>query len=388
MYSAYIHNMVICFDATTEAKRALDALLQTGQFRNTSEVVSLALANYEVLQRSTSTGDSCAVAGGPEMRTENSRLGPQRAAAPRTSKPAPSQPQIPEVCFLNSTTAEGVKLASVPAANVGAATSLPPAQWLFGQYNKFLPVKASCRALLNLLRERPGAVPLSEAVETISQAAWELGDYLYTLDQRAGRSREEFFAAAFPTTVSNGPVSRIRFGNQFVGNLRQPKQAEGQPKETKFTGFPAALRFMVCNGGKSPSLQLTTAGAEFALLRNPILDSTQEQADRKFSEAEIAFLLSHMKSFVPEETSAYYAILDAIQSGANTPDAVDAYLRHRFNLSTEQDMTKTFLTTQRTGAISRLADLALIAREKQGLRVTYLLTSKGSDLRSHLTKKD
>jgi hypothetical protein len=376
--------MVICFDATTEGKRALDALLQTGQFRDTSEVVSLALANYEVLQRSVSTGDSCVVAGGAKMRIENSRPGAQRAAAPRTSKPAPSQPQIPELCFLNSTTAEGVKLASVPAANVGAATGLPPARWLFGQYNKFLPVKASCRALLNLLRERPGAVALTEAVETISQAAWELGDYLYTLDQRAGRSREEFFAAAFPTTASNGPVSRIRFGNQFVGNLRQPKQAEGQPKQTKFTGFPAALRFMVCTGGKSPALQLTTAGAEFALLGNPILDSSQEQPDRKFSETEIAFLLTHVRNSVPEETSAYSAVLDAIQSGANTPDAMDTYLRQRFNLPTEQVITKTFLTTQRTGAISRLVDLCLVAREKEGLHVTYVVTNAGSSFRNSL----
>jgi len=380
--------MVICFDATLEAKRALDALLETGQFRDTSEVVSVALTNYEVLQRSVSSGGPSVAAEAAEARSENSRPGAYQASAPCVSKTAQSRPQISELFYLNSTTADGVKLANVPAATEGSATILPPPQWLFGQYNKFFPVKASCRALLNLMRARPGAVALDEAVEAISQAAWQLGDYLYTSDQRAGRSREVVFAAAFPTTASNGAVSRIRFANQFVGNLRQPKQAEGQPKETKFTGFPAALRFMVCNGGKSPSLQLTTAGAEFALLRNPILDSTQEQADRKFSEAEIAFLLAHIKGFVPEETSAYYAILDAIQSGANTPDAVDAYLRHRFNLPTEQTITKTFLTTQRTGAISRLADLDLIAREKQGLRVTYLLTSKGSDLRSCLTQKN
>lgn len=348
----------------------------------------MALANYEVLQRSVSSGDPLLVADAPQVRIENSRLGAQRASGPRLSKPAASQPQIPELFLLNSATAGDVKLANVPAATERTAASLPPAQWLFGQYNKFLPVKASCRALLNLLRERTGSVVLAEAVEAISQAAWELGDYLYTSDQRGGRPREDAFAAAFPTTASNGPLSRIRFGNQFVGNLRQPKQAEGQPKETKFTGFPAALRLMLCTGGKSPALELTTAGAEFGLLPSPILDSSQEQAERKFSEAEIAFLLAHISSSVPEETSAYSAILDAVQSGANTPDAVDAYLRQRFNLPTEQAITQTFLTTQRTGAISRLADLGLIAREKQGLRVTYLLTSKGNDLRSRLTTKD
>ena len=194
------------------------------------------------------------------------------------------------------------------------------------------------------------------------------------------------FAAAFPTTASNGAVSRIRFANQFVGNLRQPKQAEGQPKETKFTGFPAALRFMVCNGGKSPSLQLTTAGAEFALLRNPILDSTQGQADRKFNEDEIAFLLAHIKSSVPEETSAYAAILDAIQSGANTPDAVDKYLRHRFNLPTEQAMTKTFLTTPANRRDLPAGGPRPRRPEKEGLRVTYLVTEQGKDFLSRIER--
>ena len=129
---------MICFDATVEAKRALDVLLQTGQFRDTSEAISLALANYEVLQRSVSSGDPCVVAGGTEMRIEHGGLGAQRAAAPRMSKPAPSQPRIPELFLLNSTTADGVKLANVPAATEGATTSLPPAQWLLRSVQQVL----------------------------------------------------------------------------------------------------------------------------------------------------------------------------------------------------------------------------------------------------------
>lgn len=376
--------MVICFDATLEAKRALDALLETGHFRDTSEVISMALANYEVLQRSVSSGGPPVGGDAHRASIENSWPAAQQAFSKGSSKPASTQPQIPQLFLLNSRPAEDVKLASMPAATKHVATSLPPPQWLFGQYNKFLPVKASCRAMLNLLRERPGSVALSEAVEAISQAAWELGDYLYALDQRAGHPREDSCATAFPTTVSNGAVSRIRFANQFVGNLRQPKHAEGQPKETKFTGFPAALRFMVCSGAKSPALQLTIAGAEFALLPNPILDSSQAQPNQKFSEAEIRCLLAHIKRFVPEEASAHSAILDAIQSGANTPEAVDAFLRQRFNLPTEQAITKTFLTTQRTGAISRLVDLGLVARDKEGLRVTYLVTQPGKDFRAQI----
>lgn len=51
----------------------------------------------------------------------------------------------------------------------------------------------------------------------------------------------------------------------------------------------------------------------------------------------------------------------------------------------KDDITKTCLSTQRTGAISRMVDLGLVAREKSGLRVTYLVTQPGQDFRSQLT---
>src|SRR5436190_19661585 len=43
--------MVICFNATQEAKRAVDSLIETRQFKDTSEAISMALVNYEVIQR-------------------------------------------------------------------------------------------------------------------------------------------------------------------------------------------------------------------------------------------------------------------------------------------------------------------------------------------------
>ena len=135
---------------------------------------------------------------------------------------------------------------------------------------------------------------------------------------------------------------------------------------------------------KEPRLSLTKAGADFAILENPVLDAHGTPPTIKLSQAEIDFLLNHIIRSVPEEASAYAAILDAIQSGANTPDTVDKYLRQRFELPTEQAITKTFLTTQRTGAISRLVDLGLIARDKQGLRVTYLVTQSGTAFRAQI----
>jgi hypothetical protein len=83
---------------------------------------------------------------------------------------------------------------------------------------------------------------------------------------------------------------------------------------------------------------------------------------------------------VPEQTSAYAAVIDATQSSANNPDAVDKCLRQSFKLPTKQAISQTFLTTQGTGAIARLPDLGLADREKQALRVSYLATQTGRRL--------
>jgi hypothetical protein len=63
---------------------------------------------------------------------------------------------------------------------------------------------------------------------------------------------------------------------------------------------------------------LTKAGADFALLENPVLDARGTPPASKLSQQEIEFLLAHILSSVPEETSAYAAILGA---GADIPSS-------------------------------------------------------------------
>jgi hypothetical protein len=375
--------MLICFNATVEAKNALDTILATRQFCDISEAVSMALVNYQLLQQTVPQGGHIFPAAVPTPGTDSPAT--DRAPANRlTGQATFSRPtiiartvvlEIPEVFALKAKTADGMSLLATPSVSDTGAAILPPARWLFGQFNKFLPVKASCRALFNLLLENPAGIPVAEAANKISHAACGLGDYLKALDDRLQARREDAFAAAFPSsTIEGGGESRLRFGNQFVANMRQ----------NQLGGFPAALKFVAIETAKEPRLSVTKAGADFALLQNPILDAPGTPVTRKLTVEETEFLLAHIIRSVPEEISAYASILDAIQSGANTPDAVDKSLRQRFNLPTEQAITKTFLTTQRTGAISRLVDLGLVAREKEGLRVTYIIAQPGKDFRAQI----
>jgi hypothetical protein len=362
--------MVICFDATQEAKRALDSLIATGQFKETSEVISMALVNYEVIQRAMKENrDVLHASKSPPSATPADATNINRINVPEAQVPR----QIPSLFHLRENRPNEEDLLPVAPANADYK-SLSPKDWLFGQLNRFLPAKATTRALLNIMSESHSGIPVNDAAIKISYAACDLGDYLRMLDARHSRRREESVSAAFPSTASLGAESRLRYGNQFVGTIKQGK----------LIGLPAALRLIGHDSAKDPNLRLTKEGAQFAALQNPLLDVGGGSAE-KFSDDEIRFLLRHIQSCVPEEVSAFIAIIDAINDGANTPDKMDAFLRARFGFKDEDAMTATFLSTQRTGAISRLADLGLVYREKAGLRVTYTVSHPGKCFRNQIS---
>lgn len=383
--------MLICFDSTSEAKKALDALLETKEFRDVSEVVCMALVNYEAMHRTIGKGG--AVIGDSAQRPKVEamlRAEPVQVAAaglPASDAELSAAWQEALAPFsLKTSSLEGIELLPVEESGKAAALDLSPKDWLFGQLNRLLPAKATCRALLNLQRENPKGTLASDASSKIAFAACRLGDYLRELDNRASTlgpmPRELALAAAFPSTEYHGAESRVRFGSQFVGNLRQ-----GQ-----LTGLPAGLKLLGHDSAKDPCLLLTQSGAQFALLPNPILDGGENPSRAKLTEAEIRFLLAHIKKHVPVEVSAYVAIIDGIKEKANTPDKLDEYLCQRFHLKIvakadskkSEEITKTFLSTQRTGTISRMADLNLVWREKKGLNVTYAVSHPGEFFRSEI----
>lgn len=378
--------MLICFDSTAEAKKALDSLLETREFRDVSEAVCMALINYEVMHRTIAKGGAVMGRTETKPKVEGAARGDAGAvaAAPAVSGDAlgPISREGLEPFSLKVQTLDGIEL--LPSEDPGkpAGRDTPPKDWLFGQLNRFLPAKATCRALLNVQQEQPKGILVSEASSKIAFAACRLGDYLREVDRRLGHNREFALAAAFPSTEYHGAESRIRFGNQFVGTLRQ-----GQ-----LTGLPAGLKLLGHDREKDPRLLLTRAGAQFALLENPILDDITSGKRDKLSDAEVRFLLDHIRQHVAEEASAYAAIIDGIKDRANTPERLDEYLCRRFQLRVvgkadpkkPEEITKTFLSTQRTGVISRMADLTLLWREKKGLNVSYVVSHPGECFRSEI----
>jgi hypothetical protein len=128
--------------------------------------------------------------------------------------------------------------------------------------------------------------------------------------------------------------------------------------------------------GNTGKFNLTESGCRFALLRNPALD---EGRGERLSREEIEYLLLHIRRQVPIEHSAYCVILKGIAVGADTPEKLDHVCKLHVSEDRKEDLSDAFITTQRTGAVSRLNELGLMGRRRERNRVTYFVTNYGNE---------
>src|SRR5262249_666436 len=115
---------------------------------------------------------------------------------------------------------------------------VPINEWIFGQFNKLLPLKVNTRALANMLVETKRILDPESVGRSIAQSAGVLGDYLRALDQgldqAEGVARDRAFATAFPESDSNSAKSQLRYKNQFVVSISKQYRVSGLLHEYKF----------------------------------------------------------------------------------------------------------------------------------------------------------
>jgi hypothetical protein len=70
-------------------------------------------------------------------------------------------------------------------------------------------------------------------------------------------------------------------------------------------------------------------------------------------------------------------ILEAVQQGQTSPEQIDAAMKQYLNEDRACDLSQSFLASQRSGAVSRMSDLGLIERRREGVRVFYAATEDG-----------
>lgn len=386
--------MIICFKCSPETKRYLDNLILSGQYNDYAEIISSAVANLAVLQQELSQTGAIVIGSSDNWERqaasatrevqENRQKAEQEPVEtlaeihPEPTKRSMRRPvQIPSIFLINGVNISQPALAALPTDIWVNGHEVPLDRWLFGQYNKLLPAKANCRALVNLMNGKTKGVPLEEATLKIAEEAAILGDFLIHHDEQHGIGRDDALSTAFPSTEGNSEKARLRYANQFVASVNNQRQVSGLLIDLKLINFTRS---------KDIRLLLTEVGWHFASLPNPILDSPKETPTQKFSSEEIDFLLDHIARCVPAEDFAYRTIISAIADGADTPEKIDAALEKYVTKNKKRDLSKSFLSSQRSGAISRMADLGLVTRVRDGVRVSYVITEKGNEFVSPARK--
>ena len=372
--------VVICFSAPPDVRRHLEDLVATGDYTDFSDVLSTAVRNLAVLHADLADRRAIVVDGervvskvepGSRHATRRSATRPQhkrKGATPpiptsSVSKVAPPPADVAKPALLERMDfhPQAEHIAPFPDDLWGPTQQVPVDRWLFGQYNRLLPAKAAIRALANIVRTE-GPVDPEGVTARIAEDAALLGERLRLKDERAMRSRDEALMTAFPAIGPGSAKSLLRFASQFVVSTN----SNGQ-----LSGLPADLKLLNRIRGRHSPISLTEAGWRLAYLVNPAIDGA---GDTRFSDEETEFLLSHIAHSVPAEAFAYRTLIAAIESGSHTPERLDEALEPLRSTNRPKEPTKSFLMSQRSGAISRMSDLGLIARKRDGVRVEYVVT--------------
>ncbi len=395
--------MLISFRCPPNVKERIDVLLDSGRYPDFSSFCTVALENQLLLEETHSekataphgAGSSIATSsrgrGRGERRTTRKDPPPaQKAAASGTSRVALVDNERTSgdddlAQWKAETPLADFDLAHVPEKPpfelptafpdmFRLGETVPLERWLFGQYNRLLPAKASLRVLAAIATDGRDGLLLETVAQRASEWATLLGEYLRSLDRRFDTHRDDLLATAFPESGSEGEKGRLRYQNQFVGHTAKGEQG----------GLLIGLKFAVIQVHKNkPYIFPTTTGWEFARLRNPILDRLDGVIDgppQKLSEEEVSFVVEHIRRRVPVELAAYRVMLSLIASGKTTPESLNEALAQYLGQGRKPDDERDFVATQRSGVIGRMTDLGLVSRERQSTRITYRLTARGAKL--------
>jgi Arc/MetJ-type ribon-helix-helix transcriptional regulator len=272
----------------------------------------------------------------------------------------------PSVDFPSSKTADQLIQLLKPPPQTGVRTvaisNFPRPEYLWGQYNRIFPVKVIARVASNLAKRNESSyVPLGELREVSAELARTIGRDIVRAEKKTGRKRGDIISAGLPTG-SNQEKAKARFKNQFVGYL----------SEKRMEGAAPTLRFLELSKdvGNIVSAGITDFGLKFAAYDSPVIDS--QDYSIPFSSDEVDFLLEHLASQLPEEAKLMRLVLSGVKEGVSTPESLNDRMK-----SYNSGWSDVERSTMRAGVISRVSELGLLDRKKNGVKVTYLVTELG-----------
>jgi hypothetical protein len=353
--------MLLYIRINESLKSQVDELITKGHYRDFNSAAVTAIENLVTAERENRA--TPILASAPIQTSKE----PQKAAAPPMNVDLnwKSIPSVPDKLVV-----------PLPPDLFSPGAIVPVERWIFGQQNRAFPAKVNSRLLVNLIAIRREAVELAEAAHEISVGAAKVGVFLSSHDEKRRHKKDDLLSTGFPEPQSDKSMSR--YANHFVAYESTQGNLTGMMIEWKLAGVKRVKN--------KTYLLPTNACIQLAKFESPLLDHHFLTGPPiKFSTDELDYLLNHLRLNVPVESAAFTTLLDGIRSGADNPDSLDEYVRGHAN--EKQEITKEFTSTQRSGAISRMADLDLLVRVRDGIRISYQLTERGTNWLEIQTKQ-
>ena len=169
--------MIICINCSAETKSRMDSLLRKDCYRDYSELVSVAIDNMCVLGGAVTEKGAVVIteeqgksiaSKSPTRKTDGIKAAMSASARQQKTKRSDKPVNIAPTTVPSIFSVDGLEdLALIPTADIPPAALTEDTytldRWLFGQYNKLLPAKANCRALMRMIAENPDTLKLEPA---------------------------------------------------------------------------------------------------------------------------------------------------------------------------------------------------------------------------------
>jgi hypothetical protein len=225
--------------------------------------------------------------------------------------------------------------------------------------NRILPAKVASRVLCNVL-DGMTSLELRIFQETLWAIAQDLGHYLSSLDEIAGRSlRLEALSTAFPHDQrKNDLATKQRFLSHFVGYIDSGGMANGM-----------MLSLGLATINASGQIGITEIGHEFALLRNPILDDrdcTEKDLEPTLSKEEAEMYLRIVNQRLQKEAKAMERMRIILAKGSQSYRTICESFGSNFPESEGTQAQVSIL-------LGRMRELMLVRVKQEGLKTHYEL---------------
>ena len=348
LFSCLVMTMaVFLVKVAPEQIEQIERIISDGGFRDVEQFISVAIRN--------------------QLSYEAPEPAPKRSPAKQTVSDA----AVPDTTPANLDAYAWRGLGDGPRNGKGIASKNP----LWGQYYRYLPLKAVARLAAGQFRRESFELP--ELGACVRSHIMSLVQYV---DKEGGKQKFGMkLDVGFPSGKRDIEKSMERFIVQYVGRI----SAGGV-----LTGFPCDMGFLKTAGtGSAETLCLTDQALEFASLPNPILD--QRTGNLPLSDEEVSYLLGHIVTSMPGEASHMREITRLIGNGVDDPGGLDGALAAFYTQEYKADSSDKARSLMRSGCISRLVEMGILIRTNiEGRRVYTLVDTRMGQMETEFGRNE